>query len=87
MGGPLTLTNIWAYSRLKRMNMIKRKGSCSAKMHIADTEFEKLKEGYLSKIHKAVTDHGTPPELIYKWDHSGLNYVPVSNWTMETFVH
>ena len=35
--------------------MLKGKGSCIAKMHISDTEFEKLKECYLSKIHKAVT--------------------------------
>ena len=36
-----------------------------------------------AKIYKAVTDHCIPPELIYNWDHTGLNYVVVSNWTME----
>ena len=30
-----------------------------------------------------MTDHGIPHELIYSWDYTGLNYVPVSNWTME----
>ena len=30
-----------------------------------------------------MTDHGIPPELIYNWDHTGLNYVPVSNLKME----
>ena len=23
-----------------------------------------------------------PPQLIMNWDHTGLNYIPVSNWTM-----
>lgn len=63
-GGPLTLTKTWAFSRLKRMNMVKRIGSCTVKTFISDADFEKRKEGYLSKICKAVTDHGIPPELI-----------------------
>ena len=25
-----------------------------------------------------------PPQLIINWDHTGINYVPVSSWTMET---
>ncbi len=24
-----------------------------------------------------------PPELEINWDHTGINYIPVSNWTME----
>ena len=24
-----------------------------------------------------------PKELVINWDHTGINYVPVSNWTME----
>ena len=24
-----------------------------------------------------------PPQLIINWDHTGINYVPVSSWTME----
>ena len=24
-----------------------------------------------------------PPQLIINWDHIGINYVPVSSWTME----
>ena len=24
-----------------------------------------------------------PPDLIINWDHTGINYVPVSKWTME----
>jgi hypothetical protein len=30
-----------------------------------------------------VSEFDIPPELIYNWDHTGINYVPVSNWTME----
>jgi len=25
-----------------------------------------------------------PHQLIINWDHTGINYVPVSSWTMET---
>ena len=25
-----------------------------------------------------------PNELVINWDHTGINYVPVSNWTMAT---
>ena len=30
-----------------------------------------------------MTDPDIPPELINNWGHTGFNYVPVSNWTME----
>lgn len=30
-----------------------------------------------------MSEFDIPPELIYNWDHTGINYVPVSNWTME----
>ena len=82
-GGPLKLTKHWAYSLLRRMKMVKHKGSCTAKTHISDSDFEKIKDGFLLKIKKAVAEHDIPADLVYNWDHTGLNYVSVSNWTME----
>ena len=42
--GPLTLTKTNEHG--------KRKGGCSAKMHVSDTEFEKLKEGTYQRFTK-----------------------------------
>lgn len=82
-GGPITLTKSWAASLLNRMNFVKRRGSCTAKIHISDEKFDELKSDLLNKIDKAVSEFDIPPERIYNWDHTGINYVPVSNWTME----
>lgn len=81
--GPITLSKTWAYSLLQRMNFVKRRGSCTAKVNIRDEKFEDLKSEFFSKIKNVVNEHNIPADLIYNWDHTGLHYVPVSNWTME----
>jgi hypothetical protein len=65
------------------MNFVKPRCSCTAKIHISDEKFDELKSDFLNKIDKAVSKFDIPPEVIYNWDHTGTNYVPVSNWTME----
>ena len=65
------------------MNFVKPRGNCTAKIHISDEKFDELKSDFLNKIDKAVSKFDIPPEVIYNWDHTGINYVPVSNWTME----
>jgi hypothetical protein len=82
-GGPITLTKAWAYSLLQRMNFVKRRGSCTVKTNISDEKFNDMKSEFLNKIKNAVCENDIPPDLIYNWDHTGLHYVPVSNWTME----
>ena len=65
------------------MNFVKPRGSCTAKIHISDEKLDELKSDFLNKIDKAVSEFDIPPELVYHWNHTGINYVPVSNWTME----
>lgn len=43
---------------------------------------EELKNEFLERIEKTVTEYDIPSDLIINWDHAGLNIVPVSNWTM-----
>ena len=38
---------------------------------------------FLQRVETAVKKYNIPPEIIYNWDHTGINYVPVSSWTME----
>ncbi|XP_061195962.1 uncharacterized protein LOC133204236 [Saccostrea echinata] len=46
-------------------------------------KINKIKDEFLQRINSVVKKHDIPPELIYNWDHTGINYVPVSSWTME----
>jgi hypothetical protein len=66
-GGPITLTKSWAASLLNRMNFVKRRGSCTAKIHISDEKFDELKSDFLNKIDKALSEFDIPPELMYYW--------------------
>ena len=59
--GSVTLTKSWAKSLLIRMGFVKRKGSTSSKLPVA--EFGKRKEQYLSDIHSKVIMNDIPPCL------------------------
>lgn len=80
-GGPATLSCTWAKSLLKRMNFVQRRGSTKAK--VTPEEFERAKTGFLKEIIEVVKMEEIPIELIFNWDQTGLNLVPVSSWTME----
>lgn len=80
-GGHLDLTKSWAKSLLQRMNFVKRRGSTTCKNDKVEN-FEELKNEFLERIEKTVTEYDIPSDLIINWDHAGLNIVPVSNWTM-----
>ena len=82
-GGPITLKKSWAQSVLHRMNMVKRRGSCTAKVQFTDEKFSGIKDEFLQRVESVVKKFDIPCELIYNWDHTGINYVPVSSWTME----
>lgn len=79
-GGTLVLTKSWAKSLLIRMGFVKRKGSNSAKLAVA--EFERRKEQYLLDIRTEVITNDIPPSLIINWDQTAIHLVPVSEWTM-----
>ena len=80
-GGPLQLTATWAKSLLHRMSYVKRKGCSVKKLQVID--FEGVKQQFLIDIRAVVTLEEIPKDLILNWDHTGLNIVPTSSWTME----
>lgn len=80
-GGPATLSSTWAKSLLKRMNFTQRRGTTKAKVSVK--EFEKVKTEFLQEIIDVVKMEEIPEQLIFNWDQTGLNLVPVSSWTME----
>ena len=80
-GGPFDITPHWARRPLVRRGLVKRHGSTKAK--VDPTDFEGLKKQYLADIRIKVFMEDIPTDLIITWDHTGLKYVPVSNWIME----
>ena len=79
-GGHIEFTKFWAVSFLARLNFVKRKSSTKAKVSIAD--FEEKKAQFLFDIKSLIDMEEISPDLVIIWDHTGLHYVPVSNWTM-----
>ena len=63
------------------MDIVKRQGTTKAK--VDPKHFETLKKQYPADIRTKVYMEDIPTDLIINWDHTGLKYVPVSNWTME----
>jgi hypothetical protein len=41
------------------------------------------KDKYLKSIESKVEMYKIPSELVINWDQTGINIVPVSQWTME----
>jgi len=81
-GGTLILDRSWSASLLRRMGYVRRKGTQAARK--VPSDFPQLKEDFLQRISTAVSDHAIPRELVLNFDQTGVNIVPVSNWTMET---
>ena len=81
-GGPLQIDKPIARRLLGRLNFVKRRGSTKAKLTPED--FSQLRDQFLSDIRTIVHFDNIPPGLILNWDHTGINYVPTSSWTLET---
>ena len=81
-GGPLQIDKPIARRLLGRLNFVKRRGSTKAKLTPED--FSQLKDQFLSDIRTIVHFDNSPPGLILNWDHTGINYVPTSSWTLQT---
>ena len=54
-----------------------RRGTTKAKVSVP--EFNQAKELFLQEV---IAMEGIPIDLIFNWDQTGLNLVPVSSWTM-----
>ena len=80
MGGHIVCGKHWAKHLLKRMGYVKRRASTKAKVSVSD--FEECKSQFLFDIQTMVEMEEIPNETVINWDHTGIDYVPVSNWTM-----
>ena len=54
----------------------------TTKSKITVQRFEELKQQYLLEFKAVVEMEEIPHDLIINWDQTGINYVPVSQWTM-----
>ena len=79
-GGHILLTRHWGKNILHRMGLVKRKGTTKASVSVED--FDVLKAQFLSDIKAVIEMEEIPPALVINWDQTGINYVPVSAWTM-----
>ena len=78
-GGHIVLSKSWEKSVLGRMGYVKRRASIKVKVIAAD--FDVLKTQFVFDIRTIVEIENIPPNMIINWDHTGIHYVPVSNWT------
>ena len=67
---------------MNRLGYVKRKAT--TKTTIPSDNFEAQKEQFLFDIQTIIEMEDIPNELVVNWDHTGINYVPVGNWTMAT---
>ena len=81
-GGPINVDKGVARKLLERMQYVKQKGTTKAK--VTPAYFESLKMQFLDDMRTVVMFEEIPHELIFNWDHTGLNYVPSLHWTLET---
>ncbi|CAH1239155.1 Hypp5730 [Branchiostoma lanceolatum] len=79
-GGHIEITKAWANSLLVRMNFVRRKATKAARKLPAD--FETTREAFLARIKKAVGDSDIPDDMVINWDQTGINIVPVGDWTL-----
>ena len=73
------LSKSWAKSLLGRMGYVKQREMNTAKVYPGN--FDNQQKSFLEEIQSEYED--VLFDLIFNWDQTGLNYVPVSNWTME----
>ena len=65
---------------LREWDMLRGGGNTKSKVTVE--EFEIIKEQFIYNIEVIIEMEEVPDELVINWDHTGLNYVPTSNWTM-----
>ena len=80
-GGHIDLTKHWAKYLLSRMGFVKRRVNTKAKVTVE--HFDELKKLFLLEFNNAVEMDEVPSELVINWDQMGINYIPISSWTME----
>ena len=77
----VNLSKGWAQYLLQRMGYVKRKATSKAKVSVEN--FAEIKEDFLLEIKHVIVMDEIPAQLVINFDQTGLNIVPVSEWTME----
>lgn len=77
----IDLTKGWAKYLLSRMGYVKRRATSKAKVSVEN--FDVLKQEYIDEIKQVIKMDEIPADLIINFDRTGLNLVPVSQWTMD----
>lgn len=62
------------------MGFVKQRANMKSKVTVA--EFDACKQQFIFDLQTIVELDEIPPDSIINWDHNGLNYVPVCNWTL-----
>ena len=62
------------------MQFVKRRGSTNK---ILVHDFEAIKTQFLTDVTAVVQVEDIPKDLVLNWDHTGVNIVPGSSWTMD----
>ena len=65
---------------MKCMGFVKRQVSSTAKVSVTDFECYRLQ--FIFDTKALITLKDIPSDLVINWDPIGIQYVPVSNWTM-----
>ena len=79
--GKVELTKDWAKYLLSQMGFVKWKATTKAKVDVK--EFEEIQEAFLLDAKDVVQMDEIREDMIVNWDQTGVNYVPISSWTME----
>ena len=80
-GGHIALTKSWAKYLLRRLGFVKRRSSTKAK--VSASNFASLQEQFSYDARVLIDMMEIPSSLVINWDQTGIQYVPVSQWTME----
>ena len=80
-GGHIALTKSWAKYFLRRLGFVKGRSSTKAK--VSASNFASLQEQFNYDARVLIDMMEIPGSLVINWDQTGIQYVPVSQWTME----
>ena len=79
-GGLIDLPKHSAKYLLQLMGFVKRRASMAAK--VSASNFEQWKAQYIFDVKAIIEMEDIPGYLVINWDQTGINYVPVSSWTI-----
>ena len=79
-GGHIECGKNWAKNFLHHLGYVKKRASTKCKVSVAD--FDMCKAQFLFHIQTIFEMEEIPHQLVINWDPTGINYVPVSTWTM-----